>query len=165
MPRYSYDPWKKKSKAGMKIFDSMVKTSFKVGSVAIKSAKKAQQIRAKEAARQYKLQLKQQEFDNVSQAVEDYNEYINVIKSIHKAAIEKISWTDIKNETLPLEPIYENQLENEAREKLANFKPSFFNKILGTTKRKIKKLEDRITFAIEEDERKYEQALKEVSKQ
>ncbi len=49
----------------------------------------------------------------------------------------------------------------EARKKLAAFKPSFFNKIFGATKIKIKKLEEEITLAIEEDRREYEQALKE----
>lgn len=161
MPRYSYDPWKKKSKAGMKILDSMVKTSFKVGSVAIKSAKKAQQNRAKEAARQYQLQLRQQEFANVAQAVEDYNEYINVLKSVHKVTIEKINWTDIKNESMPIKPINENQRENEARRKSENFKPSFLDKILGITQRKVKKLDDEIILAIEVDKKEYEQALKE----
>jgi hypothetical protein len=38
MPRYR-DPWKKKSKDGMKIFGKMAKTTYKVGKAVAKSSK------------------------------------------------------------------------------------------------------------------------------
>ncbi|MGN8072640.1 hypothetical protein [Mucilaginibacter sp. 22184] len=43
MARGSYDPWKKKSKAGSKILMSMLTTTYKVGKAVAKSAPKAKQ--------------------------------------------------------------------------------------------------------------------------
>jgi hypothetical protein len=47
MARRNYDPWKKKSKTGTKIFMSMLTTTYKVGKAVAKSAPKARQPQVK----------------------------------------------------------------------------------------------------------------------
>ncbi len=53
-------------------------------SAAVKRSERAQQRRARESARLYKQQPKQQEIADSAKAVADYNEYIDVLKSVHK---------------------------------------------------------------------------------
>lgn len=103
---------------------------------AVKAADRNQKRRAREAARIYKEKQKLQEVLDAANAVRQYEEYIDVLLSIHKKCIDKINWQKIQDDPEPPKPKREMVHEKVAQQKLDYFKPSFFDKIFGT-KRKI----------------------------
>ncbi len=130
---------------------------------AVRRSDRNQQRRTREAAKRFKEQQKQFEFQNAVQAVSEWNNYVQTLKSIHKEASEKIDWIEIRNEPKPIEPKYFNSNENEAQQRLSNFKPNLLDKIFGSTKRKIKNLENQILIAKNKDEGKHQVAIKEYN--
>jgi hypothetical protein len=132
---------------------------------AARRAEREQKRRANEAARDYKEQLKQEEILNVADAVRQYEAYITVLMSVHKSCADKLDWQQVLSEEEPEKPERESTLENEARLQLEKFKPSFLDKIFGTEKGKIKKLEAQILVAKQKDEENFEERLKEYHQQ
>ncbi|MDM1402171.1 hypothetical protein HX033_15980 [Myroides odoratimimus] len=132
---------------------------------AVRRSERDQQRRNREAAKKFKEQQKQLEFQNVAQAVSEWNNYVQILKSVHKEASEKIDWIKIKNEPRPTEPIYINKNEIEAKQRLASFKPNLLDKIFGSTNKKIKNLESQILIARKKDKDKYQIAVKDHKKE
>lgn len=130
---------------------------------AVRRTERNQQRRTREAAKRFKEQQKQLEFQNAAQAVNEWNDYIQILKSIHKEASEKVDWKKIKNEPKPIEPRFSNSNEYEAQQRLNNFKPNLLDKIFGSTKGKIKNLENQILIAKNKDEVKHQVAVKEYN--
>lgn len=127
---------------------------------AVRKSDREQQRRNREAAKKFKEQQKQLEFQNVAQAVSEWNNYVQILKSVHKEVSSKIDWVKIKNEPTPVEPIYINKNEIEAKQRLASFKPNLFDKIFGSTNKKIKYLESQILIAIKKDVDNHQIAIK-----
>lgn len=130
---------------------------------AVRRSERNQQRRTREAAKRFKEQQKQFEFQNAAQAVNEWNDYVQILKSIHKEASEKVNWKKIKNEPKPIEPKFSNSNENEAKQRLNNFKPNLLDKIFGSTKRKIKNLENQILIAKNKDEVRHQVVVKEYN--
>ncbi|MDR6967630.1 hypothetical protein J2X31_001642 [Flavobacterium arsenatis] len=126
---------------------------------AVRRMERDQQRRARESAKRFKEQQKLQDIADIAQAVRDYNSYVETLKSVHKNCTEKISWDEIKNNPVPIEPSKKSAKEDFALQRLNTFKPSFFDKIFGSTKRKILNLEYLLKVAKSEDEKNYELAL------
>ncbi|RLZ06405.1 hypothetical protein [Faecalibacter macacae] len=131
---------------------------------AVRRSERNQQRRNREAAKRFKEQQKQLEFENVAQAVSEWNDYVEILKSIHKESSEKVDWNRIKTEPKPIEPIYLNSHENEAKQRLNNFKPNLLDKIFGSTNNKIKNLENQVSIAKKKDEDKHKIAINEFKK-
>ena len=123
---------------------------------AVRRAEKERQRRVREATKKYNEQLKQEEIANAGEAVASYNEYIKLIQSFHKNCTEGIDWGKIKNESKPVPPLMGNRFELEARRNLSLFKPTIFDKIGGSYKRKTKSLEDKIVTGREKDLKDFE---------
>jgi len=128
---------------------------------AVRRIEREQQRQAREAAKRYKEQQKLQEIRDARQAVMDWENYVNMIQSAHKNCTDSIDWTQIKNTPKPVKPILENKNENFAKEKLATFKPTFFEKIFGLTEKRISKLKDQVEKAKIIDQKEYDSAQKE----
>jgi len=125
---------------------------------------RASQRRVREAAKQYKLQLKQQELENATKAVRDYEEYIEVLKSGHKDANEWVNWEQISQEPKPQEPVLLQDKEKEAKRKLEKYRPSFIDKLFKLSKGKVKRFEAKIKLAVEEDQKNYKVSLDQYKK-
>lgn len=128
---------------------------------AVRRAERDQQRRSREAAKRFKEQQKQLEFENAAQAVKDWNNYVDILKSFHKEASVKVNWQAIRNEAKPVAPHYSNLNETIAQHKLNNFKPSILDKVFGSTSRKIKNLENQVQSAKNKDQLSYQAALNE----
>jgi hypothetical protein len=126
-------------------------------SAAARRSERASQRRTREAARQFRVQQKEQQLQDAAKAVGDYNEYIAVLKSIHVDATSDVDWHAIQAEKQPSAPIYSNAHEQAARDRFLAYKPSFLDKIFGLTKRKISKFETEVATAIEKDKLEFEQ--------
>lgn len=133
-------------------------------SATVKRSERNQQRRNREATTKFKEQQKQLEFQNVAQAVSELNDYVQILKSVHKEASEKIDWIKIKNEPKPIEPAYINSNEFDAKQRLILFKPNIFDKIFSSTNKKIKNLENQILVAKIKDENKHQIVIKEFKK-
>ncbi|MFL5746789.1 MAG: hypothetical protein ACJ751_19080 [Niastella sp.] len=112
--------------------------------------------RASLATKQYKAMLKQEEFENGKKAVQEYNDYIELISSTHKDASETLNWLDIANDPEPVRPVLKDDHLQAAKKSLAGYKPSFFDRLFGSSKTKIKKLEALIAAAPHQDKKVYE---------
>lgn len=127
----------------------------------VRRMERAQQRQAREAAKRFKEQQKIKEIGNARQAVSDWENYIDMIQSIHKNCTESIDWNDIKNMSRPQKPILKDVNENQARKKLETFKPSFFDKLFGSTEKKISQLKTLIDQGKIKDQKEYDIELKE----
>ena len=114
-------------------------------------AERSHQRRTREAASQYSHQQKADAISNAANAVEEYNEYIDVLKSVHKDVSDAVDWLALLNEEAPKEPILSSRHEQDATTKLINYRPSFFDKIFGGSKKKIEKLTAQVELAKQVD--------------
>lgn len=134
-------------------------------SAAVKRAERDQQRRAREAAKQYKLQLKQQEIENAATAVDEYEEYIQVLQSVHKDVTDQIDWEEILNEPPPSQPRTSNHHEKKAIEALQTFKPSWFDKLFRLVNKKTLRLQQKITKAKEKDTANFNKRVEDYNKE
>lgn len=127
---------------------------------AVRRMEREQQRQAREAAKRFKEQQKLQEIENAQQAVSDWESYVETIQSVHKNCTEPIDWKQIEETEKPTEPILETKNEIVAKNKLDNFKPSFFDKIFGSTQKKINRLSQQIEQAKQKDQKEFDIAYR-----
>ncbi len=118
-----------------------------------------QQRKSREAARLYRQQQKQEEISNAEQAVEEYNNYIDVLKSIHKETADVADWQSVLQSTPPATPARKDHHEQHAQLKLQRFKPSVLDKLFGSGPRKKKRLELEVGAARLKDDKAHSQAM------
>lgn len=114
-----------------------------------------QQRRARVAAQQYKFLQKQQAVLDTAQAVREYEEYINVLRTIHCDCSDTIDWLVIHQESPPTIPVITNERERTAQNKLATYQPSFLGKLFKLDSGKIKRLEEAVIIARQQDEQAF----------
>mgnify|MGYP007077387335 CR=1 FL=1 len=134
-----------------------IKQAVKAVNKANNAYKRDQKKRAAEAARKFKEQEKQQELANAQESVQRYNDYIEVLLSVHKSCSDKIDWEEVKAEPEPPEPIKSDQHEKAAQRILDDFTPKFLDKLFGY-KNKIKKMEDALELGKKQDQSDFELA-------
>lgn len=130
----------------------------------VRRMERAEKRRVTESARQYKAMLKQQEFENGQRVVYEYDEYIELISSIHKETSEPIDWQEVFEEQAPTKPTLTNKQQKTAEKDLANYNPSFLDKLFGLKAKKIKKLEVKIQNSKFEDQKQFEKEQKNMKK-
>ena len=127
--------------------------------VIARRSERVQQKRNRDAAIRYKELLKEQDFTDVAQAIESYNSYVSILKSVHKDCNDSFSWQEIINEPQPVEPQRKNNNEKEAEKKYLSYKPSIFDKLLGNKEKKSQNLFAAIDKAKEKDKDEYTSEL------
>jgi len=132
----------------MTTLNSFIRSAAAAG----RRVERSQQKRTREAARAYKLQLKQDAMSSAASAVDQYEEYIDVLKSVHKDVSDTVDWLALLNEDAPKEPIFSSQNEKAASANLLVYKPSFLDKILGISNKKIEKLTKQVEVAKQIDQ-------------
>jgi len=133
----------------------------------VRKIEREQQRQAREAAKRFKEQQKLQEIEDAKQAVEDWENYVNMIQSVHKNCTDSIDWNRIKNTPAPKEPVQKSIHEKFAKNKLDTFKPSFFDKLFGSTEKKAVRLKEQLEQAKhkdkDENDSNYNQYLEELN--
>jgi hypothetical protein len=119
---------------------------------AVRRMEREQQRRNRVALREFKLQQKQAAIENAAEAVRKYTDYLELLQAIHKDASEKINWKEVSDEPAPEQPVATHDQEEIASEKLNEFSPVFFDKLLGLSKGKIRKLEKAVDAAKQRDQ-------------
>jgi len=135
----------------MATLNSFIRSAAAAG----RRAERSQQRRTREAAKAYRQQLKQESIISAADAVEKYEDYIDVLKSVHKDVSDTVDWTSLLNEEPPKEPMISNRNEKAANDRLLAFKPSFLDKIFGTSRKKIEKLTRNVEMAKQTDQTDY----------
>ena len=131
---------------------STLNSFIRSAAVAGRRAQRSHQRRTREAAKDYKSQLKQEAISSAAKAVDKYEEYIDVLKSVHKDVSDTVDWAALLNEAAPAEPVLSNRNEKAANAHLLAFKPSFLDKIFGTSRKKIEKLTKKVEVAKQIDQ-------------
>lgn len=139
--------------------------NLRSGLAAVRRLERAETRRINEAARQYKAMQKQEAFENGQRAVQEYNDYIELISSTHKDTSEKIDWHEILNAPAPGKPEKADRHQQAARVKSENYKPSMLDKFLGSSNTKKSKLEQDIELAASKDQQQYEEELRQYQEE
>lgn len=90
--------------------------------------------------------------------VEEYNNYMDLIQSMHKDCNDYINWNEVQNLEEPIKPEPSDYREKKAIKKKKNYSPNFFDRLFKLESKKIKKLEKEILEArgIDEKENRYD---------
>jgi hypothetical protein len=140
----------------MNHFNAFMRSS----AAAYRRSEREQQRKARDAARQFKAQAKLDAIADAARAVQDYNNYISILKSVHKEATEQVNWESILKDEPPTSPGRQNTHEAKALLKQQNYKPSFFDKLFSSEAKKRKKLQQDVEAARAKDEKAYQEQLK-----
>lgn len=104
------------------------------------SIQRSQKNKARTTAKNFKEQQKVEEIVNAEQAVNDWELYVDLLKSLHKNCSEGVDWKEIEKVKKPEEPSINRQEQNIAKDKFENFIPSVFDTIFGSSEKKKNKL-------------------------
>jgi len=121
------------------------------------------QYKSQAYARRQQIQLQKQqerleEIEKNKLAVEEYNNYIELITGVHKECDEYIDWKHIYSLEEPFDPEGIGPKEAEAIRKLESYKPSFLDRIFKSRmEKKRQKLKEKVEVARKEDKRDYEE--------
>jgi len=109
--------------------------------------------RAKEIALAEKLEAREQ----AAEAVRDFEEYVQKLITLHQSCSPPINWHSQAAALAPTRPQLSQVLETAAQSRLNNYKPSWLDKLFGSTEKKLKKLFDALTAAKLEDQQRFKQ--------
>ncbi|RXK86766.1 hypothetical protein [Filimonas effusa] len=140
----------------MSHFNAFMRSS----AAAYRRSEREQQRKAREAARQFKAQAKLDAISDAARAVKNYNNYISILKSVHKEATEEINWETVLDDEPPASPNRQDEGETKALYQQSNYRPSFFDKLFGSESKKRKKLQQDVETARAKDEKVYQNQLK-----
>jgi len=121
--------------------------------------------RKRELERQGKQLEKMQEIERAAYEVEVFENYIDIITSIHKDCGDKWDWEKLKSSKPPAEPRRLNKFESSARSALESYEPKFIDKILRRTESKRAELEKKIEKGSFGDEAEYNEALEKYTQE
>ncbi len=112
------------------------------------------------AEREAKLQAKLDAIECAELEVEEYTERIEQLTTIHHFVGEEMDWDEIYSRPPPVPPKKLIPRETDALKKLERFRPTFFQRLLGSDKKLRAKLESNLDDARRQDENSYQGALK-----
>lgn len=92
--------------------------------------------------------------------VEEYENYIERVQSIHKESSQPINWTKILNEKIPKKPILNDKKVKYLMNEYENFKGSFFQRLFKTVEQNKEKLKLEIEEIKKTSNLKYKKDLK-----
>lgn len=149
-PKISY-------KSTMSNFDKFMRASVASYRRSVRATKKQS---ARETARKYREQKKLEDMADAVTAVNEYTDYITVLKSVHKEAADPVNWEEVLNDVAPAAPEKTSANEEAAKRKLSTYKPSAIDKLFGLAGNKKRKLEKAIAIGRANDEQQYKAAVK-----
>ncbi|UNU88400.1 hypothetical protein [Aeromonas dhakensis] len=90
---------------------------------------------------------KMQELEKAAYEVDVFENYIDVIQSIHKDCGDSVDWLKISTSQEPAKPLIISENERQAIARLNSFAPSFIDKLFGKVTSKRQKLEKEVSIA------------------
>jgi hypothetical protein len=121
--------------------------------------------RQRELARQQKEYDKFAELERASFEVQEYENRIEQLITIHQDCSDVVDWKELKKKKQPKEPDYSSKNEDEANIELTNYKPGFFDKLFKKVEKKRSLLKERILTAKKRDEQIFEERKEKFRKE
>lgn len=115
----------------------------------------------RESQRRHKQAVKEQVAADAANAVENWEDYIDELTSIHTDVSDAIDWQSLASKTRPEAPRQNRDFQDAAAQALAAYKPGFFDVFKGGSKRRLQRLEDAVSQAPKLDLEAYERAKRE----
>ncbi|SHM75506.1 hypothetical protein [Roseibium suaedae] len=106
----------------------------------------------RDAQRRHKQEQKEQMIADSGTAVEQWEQYIDDLVSIHTDMVDMIDWSAMRNLPAPIQPVKRNDNQVRAEEKLSGFKPSIFHIFRGGSRKIHSELQDAVTEASQKDD-------------
>jgi len=127
---------------------------------ACRAAERESQRRQRADEKRQRQYEKMQALASAEYEVEQHNDKILQLKSLHKECSLPVDWVAMINEPEPETPSKKSIHEQKATTAALTYKPSWLDKIFKLEDKKRKKLSDAITTAITADENDYRTSLK-----
>ncbi|MEX1014187.1 MAG: hypothetical protein WDZ80_03440 [Candidatus Paceibacterota bacterium] len=124
---------------------------------AIKASERESRRKQRELERQRKQYNKMVELEQAQYEVEQFENYLERVTSIHLEKSNNIDWKEIASKPKPKEPNFTDKFEHKAQKELDSYKPSFFDNIFNRTEKKREALSLAVENARKKDEKYYEQ--------
>ena len=131
---------------------------------AIRAAERDAKRRQRELERQQREMERMEELERAAYEVEVYENYIDVLSSIHKECGDVWDWQEIKSSNPPAEPQLQKTHVQAAQKALDNYSPSFFDKTFKKVEKKRNKLLQNLEEARKLDKAEYQKAMEEFKK-
>lgn len=115
--------------------------------------------RYRDLERRQREMAKQDEKLRLAHEVEQFENYLDLLVSVHKDGGERWDWRSIAREPAPTPPARLNTYESRAREELGSYRPGFIDRLFGGAKRTIASLEEQVVLGQENDGRAHQEAM------
>jgi hypothetical protein len=117
----------------------------------------AQRQRHFEAQRKQNAKLEAQEAARLE--VAEFENYLEVIQTVHKDCSENTDWNSISAVPRPKKPIPDDTASKKAEKELADFKPSLVNKLFGGEARQREKLQAKLDQILDSEKLAHQKSL------
>jgi hypothetical protein len=124
-----------------------------------RAAERDARRRAREHTRQLAELEKFEAKERAAEAVQEFEEFLSSLVSAHKVCSKPINWHAKLTATPPVKPPRHSKQEEAAKQRLIEYSPSIFARLLGRTERAKADLEKRVISAHEADEILYVRSL------
>ncbi len=118
----------------------------------------------RDAQRRHKQAVKDQMFTDSAAAVEDWEDYIENLVSIHTDTADMIDWHSLANLPSPKTPVLGRLNQDRAESALLRFKPSVFHIFQGGSEKLRAQLEAQVDEAAALDQQEFQNALADHAK-
>lgn len=115
--------------------------------------------RHRELVKQAQRDQRERAKENAANEVAVYENYLDVLVSVHKDCGEQWNWRSVSIAPAPPVPAPTNTGETATRQRLDDYKPGFFARLFGGAKKRRAELEDDVQRAIAEDRAEHQRAL------
>lgn len=126
---------------------------------AVRAAERDAKRRQRELEKRQKQYAKMQELEQAEYEVDEYENHIEVIQSLHKECCDRVDWEYIAGSSEPKKPKNTKACESAARREYEDYKPGLIDRIFKREEKKRKGLSEKILEAVKEDDAKYQAAL------
>ena len=135
------------------------KSTLRSIQAAARRAEREAQRRQRELERQRAQLAKMQALERAAYEVQVYENYIEVLLSIHKECSDTWNWESIRSASPPAGPVKSSGQEISALYKLSAFEPGFLDRLFKRVESKRNELAEIVEEAKRRDEKEYQEAL------
>lgn len=129
----------------------------------MRSMSAAMKAAERESQRRHKQLVKEQMIEEAADAVNNWQNYIHELISIHSNTTDDIDWREIANSKAPDKPEHSKHWETKANYKLQSFKPKFWDFLLGGSEKRLEKIKTEHLEAVKKDKNIFEENLKQYN--
>lgn len=121
----------------------------------VRAAERGAKRRQRELELEQKQFQKMQELEQAAYEVDVYENYIDVIQSMHKECSPRVDWNKVALLQPPRKPVKTTNTEKDAQLKLDNYKPGIIDRLFKREEKKRQILSQKVEEAIKSDEAHY----------